>query len=437
MMGWCNFFARFTRFARDRRGAVTLLTAFALPALIGTLALGTEVSYWLVQSRKLQNAADSAVVAASIDASSGYLLQAKAVVGQYGLLDGINGVAVTGSNATTCPDGSTGCYSVTVTTVLPTYLGKVIGYVGNATVGSVSGTRLSAVAFAKPSSTAHEYCLVALAGSGVAQGVAASGAPFSDLSGCSVMSNTGANCNGHDLGAAYGDAVLIDSTCGAIQNSYVKPLVDPYARLAANLPADACSGIYPQSPLPGTVKWSGTRTLGSVTTICGDLVLTGNVTITAPSDAILIIRNGQLLTQGFSFATASGSGLALIFTGSSSLLFQHIPNGSGTLDIAAPTTGAWAGVVMYQNPTLLLGIQMPSAAASPTWALTGLIYLPHVDLTFKGSVGKATNGVRCTVIVANSVTIQGTGLVLSTVQCGAAGLNTPTNGATGRGVLVG
>lgn len=425
------------RFFADRRGAVSLITALALPALIGTLALGTEVSYWLVKNRTLQNAADSAVIAASIDASANYLIEAKSVAARYGLVDGAGGVVVIASNAATCPDGGTNCYSVKIATTLPNYLGKIIGYVGNSTVGGVNGTMLSAIAIAKPSGAAHEYCLVALASSGADPGVSSSGAPMADLSGCGVMSNTGERCNGHDLGAAYGDAVGTDSGCGAVQRSNAKPFVDPYQGLAAKLPADPCGGVYPQTALPTTNKWSGTKSLGSVTTICGDLQLTGNVSIVAPSDAILIIRNGELMMQGFNFVTASGSGLAVIFTGSNSALYFHIPDGSGALDITAPTTGTWAGVALYQDPALTVGVQMPNAASAPSWAFSGLVYVPHVDLDFRGSVGKGSAGKRCTVIVANSVTIKGTGLVLSTVECGAAGLATPTNGLGGRGVLVG
>lgn len=429
----------FVGFAADRRGSVSLITAFALPALIATLALGTEVSYWLVKNRSLQNAADSAVIAASIDASTSYLVQAKAVAARYGFVDGVAGVAITASNAAACPGGGTGCYSVKVATTLPTYLGNVVGYVGNGTVGGASGTRLSAIAFAKPSGTAHQYCLVGLASDGRSPAIQSSGSPKADLTGCGIASNTSMSCAGHDLGASVGDAAGTDDSCGIVKNSNVpKPFSDPYAALANKLPADSCGGTYPQvGVLPAGNRWSGTRTLASITTVCGDLQLTGNVIINAPSDAVLIIRNGGLATNGFLFQTAAGTGLAIVFAGTNGATYQHIPFGSGGLDIAAPTTGTWSGVAMYQDPSLTTNIQMPAAAASPTWAFSGLIYVPHADLNFQGSVGKATYGAQCTVIVANSISLNGTGLVLSTMDCVTAGLTTPTNGATGRGVLVG
>lgn len=430
---------RLAAFARDQRGGVSVLTALALPALIGSLALGTEVSFWMVKNRRLQNAADSAVIAASIAGGANYLAQAKAVTARYGLIDGADGVTVTASNAATCPTGETNCYRVTVATSIPVYLGAVVGYLGNTVVDGAKSTSVSANAIAKPGGTAKSYCLVGLASDGTTPAIASSGAPKADLSGCGVASNTAARCNGHDLKAAFGDAVGTNNGCGAIPTSNAKPFVDPYAALVSRLPADACGGQYPQitNNLPNSNKWLGTKSLGSVTTICGDLQLTGAVTVTAPSNAVLIIRNGRLDTNGYKLQTANGSGLAIVFTGVNNALYTHTPTGSGDLDIAAPTTGDWSGVAIYTNPSLTVGVQMPKAASDPTWAISGLIYTPRANLEFKGSVGKGTNGKLCTVIVANSVTIKGTGLVLSTMECGIAGLSAPTNGASGRGVLAG
>lgn len=434
-----RWYLGFAAMLRDRDGAVSLITAFALPALVATLALGTEVSYWLVKNRGLQNAADSAVVAASIDASPDYLTQAKAVVARYGLVDGVGGVVVTASNAAACPAGGTDCYSVTVATTLPTYLGRVVGYAGAATIDGASGTRLSAVAFAKPSGSSHAYCLIGLANDGRTPAIVSKGSPKANLTGCGVYSNTAMSCAGHDLNATYGDARDINDGCGITRRSSVStPLVDPFATLASALPADTCSGAYPQSgAVPVSSRWSGTRTLGSQTTICGDLLLTGDVTINAPSNAVLIIRNGEMIMNGFRFQTAPGAGLAVVFTGSNNALYHHSPTGNGALDIAAPTTGSWSGVAMYQDPALTIGVAMPNAAGAPTWEFSGLIYLPRVDLDFRGSVGKGSNGALCTVIVANSISLNGTGFVLSTLECGAAGLDTPDSGFGGRGTLVG
>jgi hypothetical protein len=49
--------------------------------------------------------------------------------------------------------------------------------------------------------------------------------------------------------------------------------------------------------------------------------------------------------------------------------------------IAAPTGGTWSGVAMYQDPSLTSGVDIAYTGNSPTWDLTGLIYLPHSSVT--------------------------------------------------------
>lgn len=426
------------RLWRNERGAISVITALVLPAFIGTLGLGIEVSYWLLRNRSLQNAADSAAIAAS-QAGTGYAAQAKAVTRQYGLVDGAKGVTVTASNTAACPSGGSDCYSVTVADTVPTYVGALVNYLGTASVGGVRSTRISAMAIASPGSTSHEYCLVALASAAGTLGIDSKGSPKADLTGCGVRSNSDMSCAGHNLNATFGDASGTNSGCGATQTSGVAgSFADPYASKISSLAADACGGSYPKvGSLPAGNKWSGAKTLTSMTTICGDLQLTGNVTITAPSDAVLVIRNGQMAMNGYKLQTASGSGLALVFTGANNAAYGHSPTGNGGLDITAPTMGAWSGIALYQDPALTVNVAMPNAASSPTWAFSGLVYLPKVNLNFSGSVGKSSYGAQCTVIIANTVALNGTGIILSTMACGVAGLTTPTNGSTGRGMLAG
>jgi Flp pilus assembly protein TadG len=54
----------------DRRGAGVVVMALILPALIGALGLGFEISNWYLTNRSMQNAADSAAIAAASNASS-------------------------------------------------------------------------------------------------------------------------------------------------------------------------------------------------------------------------------------------------------------------------------------------------------------------------------------------------------------------------------
>jgi Putative Flp pilus-assembly TadE/G-like len=323
-----------------------------MPMLIGGLGLGFEVSNWYRTQRVMQNAADEAVLAATFNGGANYDVEGKAVAARLGFTDGVNGVGVTVLQNVACPGGGTTCYSATIiTNSVPLYLSPVVGYTGS---GSGKKT-LTAPAIAIPGTIQRPYCLLALASSGTTPAIATSGAPSINLAGCSVKSNTSAHCNGHDLGADYGDAVGTDSGCGKIQNSGVPTTVDPYAGLATNIPTDTCFGFYPREAFLFVSTWSGTKALSGNVKICGDLKLTGNVMVNAPSGAVLVIYNGRLDLNGFTLQTSSGSGLTVVFTGSSGGGYIHAPTGSGTLDIAAPTSGPWSGVAIYQAPALTSG----------------------------------------------------------------------------------
>jgi Flp pilus assembly protein TadG len=419
----------------DESGAVAFTFALIATLLIAVLGLGIDVGAWHRIDRNLQNAADAAVVAAARNGTSSYQSEATAVAAQYGLVDGTGGVTVTALNNQTCPNGQTNCYSVTVaTSAAPQFFSQVVG---------IPAPPLSSSAMAGGGQT-HSYCLLAIGSSGTDPAITTNGAPKADLSGCSIMSNTSSLCHGHDLKADNGDAHKTDSGCGVNQNSNVAVVPDPYKSLASNIPTDPCGGLYPQeptkksgSPLPSLNTWG----LAGFTTaialpyppstanhgiVCGDLQLLGDVTLTTASPgSLLVIVNGQLDTNGHTLKTVAGSALTIIFTGTAGS-YTHAPTGGGTLDFPAPTSGPWSGVAIYQDPSLTSGTDISAAGNSPTWDITGLVYLPHSNVTFSGAVNKSSNGASCFALVVDNITINGTGDILAKGGCAAAGLNLPT-----------
>jgi hypothetical protein len=108
----------------------------------------------------------------------------------------------------------------------------------------------------------------------------------------------------------------------------------------------------------------------------------------------------------------------------------HAPTGGGTLDIAAPTSGSFSGMAIYQAPNLTSGVDISAA---------GTVYFPHSNVTLSGAVNKASNGTNCLVMVMDEITIDGTDNVLSGDTgngCATAGLTVPTASAPSRGQLV-
>lgn len=430
-------------FFRDECGAVVILVGLAAPVLIGTLGAAADASYWYMQKRSMQNAADSAAIAAATNGTpSGYAGEAQAVAAQLGYQNGTGNISVQTASAPCSGAPANNCYTITIADKVASSFAQVIGY------GGMTAISASSVAASGP---AYPYCILALNGQ-VTNDFTTNGAPKADLAGCNIMANSDATCHGHNLNANIGDAHGTNSGCGNIQHSNMPMATDcasgctiNYSGLVSNIPADPCGGTYYHeptkkngSPLPPSNQWSGSKTLSGNTIICGDLQLTANTTITtaANSSAVLVIENGTLDTNGFTLQTSSGSGLTIVFTGSNGSSSQQYPTGGGTLDIAAPTSGPWSGMAIYQDPRLqdTAGVlDFTYAGNSPTWNITGMVYFPNANITFSGAVGKGSNGARCFGMVIGSLLINGTGSIFANdTQCSSAGLALPKGGFRGQ-----
>jgi Flp pilus assembly protein TadG len=449
------------RLRADERGGVSVIMGFLLIPLVGFLALGSEVSNWYLITRGMQNAADAATLAAAINNGANYNVEALAVAAQYGFINGQNNVTVSATNTATCPGpgGTNNCYSVSISGYTPLLLAQVVGYQGNANINGTLSKQLSAVAVATPSTTPYPICLLALASSGTTPALSTNGAPTGNMNNCSSMSNTAARCNGHNLGLDISFAVGSNSGCGS-QQVHNDAMADPYLSYASNIPAWNSSGFcignpkYPQETHHGNSSSGGTARSGSInlpagnTIWCGDQLLTNDVTINAPaSGAVLIIENGQLDLNGHTFQTANGAALTLVFSGDpSNATYTHAPtdntNGpGGVLNITPPgpnSNSPWQGIAIYQDPALTTGVSVSAAGNSPTWDITGLIYMPHATIALKGAIDKSTNGSKCVVMVADNFQISGTGGILKTDigDCAGAGLNMPMAKVPGGAKLV-
>jgi hypothetical protein len=443
------------RLRADERGTVAVIMGVLIIPLVGALGIGFEVSNWYMTTRGMQNAADAAAIAAATNGGSNYDVEAKAVAAQYGFVDGTNNISIAVSNTAACPAGGNTCYSVTISGFTPLLLSQVVGFKGDTTLNGTLEKKLSSAAVANATTQPQDICMLALASSGAAQGIRTNGAPVANMNGCTVMSNTAAQCNGSNLNAGYGLAHGTSNNCGVTPVSNVKVVTDPYIGLASNIPplsSSGCGGNYPQESKHGNSysvaasnQLSGTLSLAAGNNFkCGDQMLTANAVINTPlgSPAVLIIENGQLDLNGYTLTTSSGSAVTLVFSGTNGT-YTHAPtdntNGSGgRLDLTAPASGSWSGVAIYQDPSLTSGVDVSAAGNSPTWNITGLVYMPHASVTLKGAIDKGTAGKSCLVLVADNFTISGTAGILKTDigQCPQAGLTMPTATITGRSALV-
>src|SRR5262249_38253455 len=131
---------------------------------------------------------------------------------------------------------------------------------------------------------------------------------------------------------------------------------------------------------------------GGTTFLCGDQVLMKDIQIITPrctstsncSDPqTLVIENGSLDLNGFHLTMGTDSAVAIVFSGDNKPGFTHAPtelvNGgteTGLLELTAPYTGLFAGVALYQDPSLTSGVDVVYKGNDPTWRISGLAYFP-------------------------------------------------------------
>ncbi|MGB6352098.1 MAG: pilus assembly protein TadG-related protein [Pseudolabrys sp.] len=343
----------------DDRASIAVMMGLMFPVLLAGLGIGFEISNWYMRVRAMQNAADAAAMAAASNAADNYNAEAAAVAAHYGFVDGADHVSVKASNSATCPAGEDvepPCYSVTISSVVPLFLSRFVGYTGDTTINGAPEQILTSAAVAVQTTIQQPLCLLTLSQSGT--GIRTNGAPNSDFTGCSIMSDSAATCNGSNLQANYGLAAGTNSGCGTKQKSNIPVVADPYSALAVHILANSCgmgANAYPQEPskkkdppLPASNLWSGSKSLNGSVQLCGDVQLTGDVVITSPDNlngAVLVIQNGQLDLNGHTLSTANGSALSIVFSGTGGNYTHALTDNStghgGVINIQAPSSPPW------------------------------------------------------------------------------------------------
>jgi len=238
------------------------------------------------------------------------------------------------------------------------------------------------------------------------------------------------------------------SNCGANKVGSNPTLTDPYSYLNANppIPTNTC-GSYPQGGSGPTL--SNADPWGSLTVKkCGDTRLTADINVTN-ANTVLVVYNGYLDLNGHTLKTTGSGSLTVILSGTvqngGSTTYNHIvknSTGSGTLDIAGPTSGTLSGVALYQDKRLTgskNAVDMTYNGNDPTLRIQGLVYMPNSNFTMKGAINLHSGGNRCIAVVAKTILVSGQGAVFGnpTSQCSQSGLAVPgVPGTAARQALV-
>jgi Flp pilus assembly protein TadG len=409
---------------KDCRGNALVITAAALPLLIGSAGLATDTIQWTVWKRQLQRAADSAALAGVHGLVAGQTPVASCSSGPVNRDLTLNNHVLLGNGNTNCSaqnpvnwSGTSDSNAVKVTLSVQKRLGFSSLFLS-------STPTITAAATATVVATGR-YCVISLEPTN-ATGLTYQGNAGVNM-GCGMKTNSRGTCATNGGGSAHVTASPI-AAVGGICNSqgvfgsdtvmqpYSAPQPDPYASVnppaPTDYPAQACPNFRVNSNTTQTTLTSGTdyRAMtgsGMSNYYCmGSMTLNGTVTL--PSGVYII--DGGSLSIG-SQANVSCNSCTFVLTNRSSSSSATIGtvnmNGGATIHLVDSQSGTYAGMLFYQDrrATLASGAGQSSLInGNSSSSFQGAFYFPSTSVTFNGTSGMQTN---CMQLVGRQVTFSG------------------------------
>lgn len=382
----------FRRLLRDDSGAAAIMMALALPVVVGMLAMGVETGLWFAERRGLQSAADAAALSGAFEVQAGRTTsvttaaKTDAALNSFSVAEGstitVNYPPLSGSYV-----GDTRSVEVTVTRKQSLLFSALF----------MSSLTVSARAVARASQPG-DYCIIAL-DRAQSSALDLNGSTDITLSGCGIFANSSDEkaltisgsakliadfievVGGYDVSGAATMSVG-SATTGA------RTIRDPYRHQQFPTAASSCE----------SGKFKNTETISPGTYCEFNFNAGANVTL---EPGVYVIDGGDFLVNGG--AQLQGTGVTIVLTGSGSDWAEADIRGGAIVDLSAPTSGTYSGMVLMQDRDAPATVKNKMNGGSTT-SFTGVVYFPNQELEFTG--GNDT-GSGCTHIVANLVTFTG------------------------------
>ncbi len=402
----------------DKRGVSAVLTALIMPVIIGFLGLGIDVGMWYSKKRNLQSAVDSAAISAALTYAAKHNVSlAEELAKGDAIRNGFNsaaGVATVNIPPVSGPNtASADAAEVILLEPQPLFFSSIF----------ISGSvNITTRAVASASVLPGNHCIVALdpsmAGAvefrGTAVGTIGCGVASNSVSDSSILLSGSATLTADPVDAA-GDIMVGGS---AALNTQTPPklggtLPDPYENLAVPVSPAACTFNNFSTSANNTTLMPGRY--------CNGLKLT-NAANTTFAPGVYIIDKGEFRTTGNS--SMQGNGVTFILTGSGTNYANVNIAGGTDMQFTAPTSGAYAGILFYQDrnapsyqgTSLITNSILGGSAAD----LIGAVYFPSQEVRFTGGAGVGGAN-SCLHLVARKVTITGNANIGS--NCAGTGVN--------------
>ena len=420
-----------TRLADDRRGVIIIMFALMLPIMLGFIGLAVEVSLWFVKHRELQSAADAAAIAGSYELQDG---NSTATITTVSTAEATQNGLDTGSGDTITVNvpPSSGAFTANSTAVEVVLTKQVALLFSGYFLDSARTINARAVAVTTSTGTA---CILALNSSADSalkisgninltmdcdMAVKSSSSKGLDLSGNSDIDVNGICVKGGTNNS--GNNTFLDAT----PTNGCKAASDPLGGLVEPAEADDPCDVTDKD-ISGN---SQTITLNPGVYCNGIKISGGSNTIT--------FNDGTYILAGGNGLSVSGGSNTLIAAGATFYITDNHGDGNypdvnfsgnNTLDLTAPTSGDYAGVLFYNDSSTASstsGAKFNVSGNNTFDNFDGTVYYPNHEISFSGNSTTASScGPKLlsdTVSISGNITVfgGGTGCASSNVNIGTS-----------------
>lgn len=397
------------KFLHDKAGAIAVIAAVVIPVVIGFVGVGAEVSYWYYNQRKVQNAADAAAYAAAVqlrvegtptdmetagvDAASRTGYNVGIGVHQFNSPPLTGAFQVADAVEVNLTENVPRLFSAVFLNGAIPMSARAVALIGNARPACVLALDPSAdgaVTFTGTAEGLFENCDIAA----------------NSVSPDAVMVNGGADLETDCIVAVGG--VTVSGSSDLVLNECEQPIenthefTDPYASVPE---PDTTAPCEPQNTFAGPP--SAVHDIGPGR-YCGGLQINRTVNL---DPGIYIVDGGALSVS--STAVLRGTGVTFFLTNGADLNI----NGTSEVQLSAPTTGPYAGLIVFADPDNAGDLEYNINGDSDSY-LAGAIYSPSGTVVVNGT---STSGGGCTQVVARMVRVNG-GAALGS-DCTGVGTN--------------
>lgn len=359
-----------TRIGCDRRGAVAVVGAIAMTAILGVAGLAVDVGLAYAQRARLQKTADSAAMAGAIawvktNSATAVLATVKAVVVANGWPVSVVKATGTGYMAQSPKNSTNPAVQVSLAAPSPVMLASV--------ASSLRSLNTSAYSAAEIGDVSVLACILSLSTLMVNSGVRV------DVNGCAIVANSTAS-NAITVNSGGGVIAGVVQTPGGVvvnNGASVTATIDPHGVAAAD--------PYASYQSQATSGFVNCQNYASQTTLSPGCYSNVNV------NSSLTLSPGAYYFTGLNV----NSGASLTGTGGVTIVTQSSFSPSGNVTITAPQSGVWAGMAIYAKGGMNINsgvrysvngaIYSPTSAVIPnsgTWDSGACTYLVAYSITF-------------------------------------------------------